>query len=103
MSDLKKTFGYIISSQTMDNSLIDVGEIISRKGLNTSRKDCLQVLSVYGVDDIKKFTDYKFRESRNYENKLTYLNKKKSRLLLKNKDIIDLNKKEKLKFKNIQL
>ena len=57
MSDLKKAFGYIISSQTLDNSLIDIGEIISRKGISTSRKDCLQVLSVYGVDDIKKFTD----------------------------------------------
>ena len=54
---------------------------------------------------IRNYTIFesKFRESRNYENKLTYLNKKKSRLLLKNKDIIDLNKKEKLKFKNIQL
>ncbi len=46
----------------------------------------------------KKIFDSKFRESRNFNGKLTFLNKKKSLQLIKNKIVIDLknNKKTKL-------
>ena len=37
--DLKKTLSYIISSNIIDKSLLDVGELIAKKGFNTSRKD----------------------------------------------------------------
>ena len=46
----------------------------------------------------KKIFESKFRESRNFNGKLTFLNKKKSLQLIKNKTVIDLknNKKRKL-------
>ena len=46
----------------------------------------------------KKIFESKFRESRNSNGKLTFLNKKKSLQLIKNKTVIDLknNKKRKL-------
>ena len=55
--DLKKTLSYIISSNIIDNSLLDVGEVIAKKGFNTSRKDCLDVLDIYGVKRLKDFKE----------------------------------------------
>ena len=56
-SELTKTLSYIISSNTIENSLLDVGEVIAKKGLNTSRKDCLEVLDIYGVKRLKDFKE----------------------------------------------
>jgi len=53
--ELKKTYSYIISSNVIGNSLLDVGEIIAKKGLNTSRKDCLNVLNSYGIKSLEDF------------------------------------------------
>lgn len=53
--ELKKTYSYIISSNVIGNSLLDVGEIIAKKGLNTTRKDCLNVLNSYGIKSLEDF------------------------------------------------
>ena len=55
--DLKKTLSYIISSNIIENSLLDVGEVIAKKGFNTSRKDCLEVLDIYGIKRLKDFKE----------------------------------------------
>ena len=55
--NLKNTFSYIISSKIIENSLLDVGEVIAKKGFNTSRKDCLEVLDIYGFKSLKDFKE----------------------------------------------
>lgn len=55
MSDLKKTFGYILSSKELEDSLMDVAQVISEKGSKATRIDCLKALSIYGVKEMASF------------------------------------------------
>ena len=55
MDLIKKTFGYIISFKIIDDTLIDIGEILSNKGMNTSRQDCLEILESYKIYSLQKF------------------------------------------------
>ena len=43
------------------------------------------------LDDLKKFTDYKFRESRNKKNNLTYLNPMQQIELIRECEVVDLS------------
>ena len=55
MDLFKKTFGYIISFKILDDSLIDIGEVLSNKGMNTSRQDCLEILESHKIYSLQKF------------------------------------------------
>ena len=55
MDLFKKTFGYIISFKILDDSLIDIGEVLSNKGMNTSRQDCLSILGSHKIYSLQKF------------------------------------------------
>lgn len=55
MDLIKKTFGYIISFKIIDDTLIDIGEILSNKGINTSRQDCLEILESHKIYSLQKF------------------------------------------------
>ena len=51
-TDIKLKFGYIISSQSITNLQMDMGEIIAKKGLNTSRQDCQKILDIYNISSV---------------------------------------------------
>jgi len=55
MDLFKKTFGYIISYNSIEDSLIDVGQILSSKGMKTSRQDCLEILKNHKINSLQKF------------------------------------------------
>ena len=55
MSDLKKIFGYILSSKELEDSLMDVAQVISEKGSKATRTDCLKALSIYGIKEMASF------------------------------------------------
>ena len=55
MDLIKKTFGYIISFKIIDDTLIDIGEILSNKGMSTSRQDCLEILESHKIYSLQKF------------------------------------------------
>lgn len=55
MNDLKKIFGHILNSKELENSLMDVAQVIAEKGISSTRNDCLKALKIYGINDIKKF------------------------------------------------
>ena len=54
---LQKTFSYIISSSILKDISLDVGEVIAKKGLKASRKDCLDILNIYGIESLEDFKD----------------------------------------------
>ena len=54
---LQKTFSYIISSSILKDISLDVGEVIAKKGLKASRKDCLDILNIYGISSLEDFKD----------------------------------------------
>jgi len=51
MQDLEHVFSYIISSQELDKSSIDLAQVISENGIQTTRMDCMNVLSADGRND----------------------------------------------------
>ena len=55
MDLIKKTFGYIISFKIIDDTLIDIGEILSNKGMSTSRQDCLEILESHKIYSLQNF------------------------------------------------
>lgn len=55
MNDLKKIFSYILNSKELDNSMMDLAQVIAENGTLSTRNDCLNALKTYGVNDIKKF------------------------------------------------
>jgi hypothetical protein len=52
VTDIKLKFGYIISSQSITNLQMDMGEIIAKRGLNTSRQDCQKILDIYNISSV---------------------------------------------------
>jgi len=54
---LQKTFSYIISSNILKDVSLDIGEVIAKKGLTSSRKDCLDILNIYGIKNLEDFKD----------------------------------------------
>ena len=54
-NDLKKIFSYITSSNVIDSSSFDLAQVLASKGQKTSRKDCLDVLSVYDIYTLNSF------------------------------------------------
>ena len=57
LNDLKQTFSFIISSNVIEGSSIDIAEIIANKGTSTTRKECLDVLNEYGFKSLKSFKE----------------------------------------------
>ena len=57
---LQKTFSYIISSNILKDVSLDIGEVIAKKGLTSSRKDCLDILNIYGIKNLEdlRFNNY---------------------------------------------
>ena len=54
-NDLKKIFSYIISSNIIDGSSLELAKVLASKGQRTSRKECLDVLSSYGIGNLNSF------------------------------------------------
>ena len=73
MQDLEHVFSYIISSQELDKSSIDLAQVISENGIQTTRMDCMNVLSADGRND-------KNNLRKNFENKFSRLKYKNTKI-----------------------
>jgi len=57
IDNLKRNFSYIISNNTLSDSIIDVGQIVAEKGTLANRKEVISVLQANGIKDLKAFND----------------------------------------------
>ncbi len=57
MNDFQLSFGYILSTNLLDNMAADIAQLLSLKGVNTTRTEVLEVLSEYDITEIEKFKD----------------------------------------------
>ena len=56
-NDLKQVFSYITSLTVLEGSSLDIANTIANKGENTTRKECLDILDKYGINNLKSFKE----------------------------------------------
>jgi hypothetical protein len=52
-SSLESIFSYLITSEKLDSSLLDLAYVISRKGTSTTRAECLEILKDHNLKTLK--------------------------------------------------